>query len=140
MGVLDTLGNLIGTIPASYVSGSVNVTMSQSLIPINVVASILFLKIKYQWTHYLGVFIVSMRLIFQITRYILIGILVDVIPLFESSNSGNNDWFWVLLLFIAYIPQAASNVYKERYLKADVRKNSFFNPILHFIENPRDFL
>jgi hypothetical protein len=55
---------------------------------------------------------------------VICGITVDVWPLFASdhvSDSNQFTWLWVSLLFFANIPMAASNVYKEKYLKEAVR-------------------
>jgi drug/metabolite transporter (DMT)-like permease len=110
MGIFDSLSVLISTIPASYVSGSVNVVMSQSVVLVNMIASFIFLHLRYSPFHICGVILV------------MIGITVDVWPMFAggSAGSGQYTWLWILLLFFANIPMAASNVYKEKYLKQAV--------------------
>jgi drug/metabolite transporter (DMT)-like permease len=109
MGVFDSLGVLLATIPASFVSGPVNVVMTQSVIIINVIASFIFLHFRYSPFHIAGVSLVSA------------GIVVDIWPMFASesgsSSSGDYTWMWILLLLLANVPMAASNVYKEKYLK-----------------------
>lgn len=109
MGVFDSLSVLISTIPAAYVSGSVNVVMSQSVVIVNMAASFFFLHLRYNLFHIGGVALV------------MAGIIVDIWPMFAAdSSSGGGDsmtWLWILLLFAANIPMAASNVYKEKYLK-----------------------
>ena len=112
MGIFDSLSVLISTIPAAYVSGSVNVVMSQSVVLVNMVASFVFLHLRYSLFHVSGVALV------------MAGIVVDIWPMFAAdSGSGGSDshtWIWILLLFLANIPMAASNVYKEKYLKEAV--------------------
>ncbi|KAL9658109.1 hypothetical protein ABK040_013022 [Willaertia magna] len=107
MGVLDSLGNIISTIPSAFVSGPVNVLMGQSVVLVNMIASFIFLHFRYNIFHISGVILV------------LAGITIDIFPLFANGAAGDdpNAWLWILLLFISNIPMAASNVYKEKYLK-----------------------
>ncbi|KAG2394201.1 hypothetical protein C9374_003965 [Naegleria lovaniensis] len=107
MGIMDSLNVLISTIPSALVSGPVNVLMSQSVVFINMVASFVFLHFRYNVYHIGGVILV------------MIGITIDIFPLFANTSGGDdpNAWLWILLLFVSNIPAAASNVYKEKYLK-----------------------
>jgi len=108
MGIFDSLGNVISTIPAALVSGPVNVVMAQSIVLVNIVASFFFLRLRYGIFHILGVI------------FVCAGIAIKIYPSFIGNGSGD-PWFWILLLFISNIPMAASNVYKEKYLKQAVR-------------------
>lgn len=108
MGIFDSLSVLISTIPAALVSGSINVVMSQSVVFVNMIASFVFLHMRYSPLHVCGVALV------------MAGITVDIWPMFAAEGSGSSDqytWIWIFLLFLANVPMAASNVYKEKYLK-----------------------
>jgi hypothetical protein len=56
MGVLDSLGNLIGTFPGAYLPPSINVAFTQWILPLNVVASFLFLGARYKWVRFVCCF------------------------------------------------------------------------------------
>lgn len=73
--------------------------MSQSVVFINMVASFIFLHFRYNVYHIGGVILV------------MIGITIDIFPLFANSSGGDdpNAWLWILLLFVSNIPAAASN-------------------------------
>ena len=104
MGVLDSASNVLVTIPAALVSGPVNVVVAQSIVLVNVVASFFFLRLRYGIFHVLGL------------AAVCAGIAVKIYPSFLGKTQGGS-WFWILLLFVSNIPMAASNVYKEKYLK-----------------------
>jgi drug/metabolite transporter (DMT)-like permease len=86
--------------------------MTQSVIIINVIASFIFLHFRYSPFHIAGVSLVAA------------GITVDIWPMFASDSgsgsSGDYTWIWILLLLLSNVPMAASNVYKEKYLKEAV--------------------
>jgi len=74
--------------------------MSQSVVFINMVASLIFLHFRYNVYHIGGVILV------------MVGITIDIFPLFVNSGGSNEDpnmWLWILLLFVSNIPAAASN-------------------------------
>lgn len=53
---------------------------------------------------------------------IMIGIGVDVYPLFAKGSSSANMPLWVPIALFANLPGALGNVYKEYYLKEVVRQ------------------
>jgi len=93
-----------GTIPAPYLSVPLNIIINQGVIPITMIMSLIWLKIRYRIIHYLAALI------------IIGGIALDVFPDFNSTTSWAT-MFWIVLLFSANIPQSANNVYKEIALK-----------------------
>ncbi|KAL0486437.1 hypothetical protein AKO1_011993 [Acrasis kona] len=108
MGVFDAIGVVVSTIPAAYATGPTVVVMAQGIVVINLIASFIFLKFRYTFFHYVGMLLV------------VCGITIEVFPALAGTQSGADDkynWVWLLLLFLANIPMAASNVYKEKYLK-----------------------
>ncbi|KAG2387459.1 hypothetical protein C9374_001791 [Naegleria lovaniensis] len=114
MAFLDNATNTLSTIPAAFVSGSVNTMLSQAVIVLNIAFSFIFLHARYNSFHMSGVILV------------VCGLVINIYPLFAQGVSISNDdtssnmnWLWVLLLFSSNIPAAASNVYKEKCLKQE---------------------
>jgi drug/metabolite transporter (DMT)-like permease len=99
MGLFDCIANTVTTLVSSYVSGPMNVICSQMVILANAGLSILFLGSRYNPLHIGGILIV------------IIGIAIDVIPLFMNGQSHDHP-VWVIILILNTIPNAASNVYK----------------------------
>mmetsp|Transcript_9672 Transcript_9672/g.35886 ORF Transcript_9672/g.35886 Transcript_9672/m.35886 type:complete len:578 (-) Transcript_9672:1394-3127(-) len=110
MGLMDSLNVIVTTIPAALVSGVVNVVMAQSVILLNVITSYVFLNYRFGLAHGLGLLVLCA------------GIVVAIYPLFlDDDVAGPLGPFataiFVFLLFIGNLPMAASNCYKELYLK-----------------------
>uniref|UniRef100_A0A7S3G041 Uncharacterized protein n=1 Tax=Palpitomonas bilix TaxID=652834 RepID=A0A7S3G041_9EUKA len=104
MGMLDSIGNLLSTIPAPFLSGALNVVIPQGIIFVNMLLSLIFLKTRYKLTHIAAAIVV------------FLGIVIAVYP--KMCDGGGSQFYWIALLFISNVPQAASNVYKEYALKA----------------------
>lgn len=97
MGLLDCLYNLFSTLPVQHLGGDLSNVLSQSVLPINMLFALLFLKTRFKKNHYLGAFLV------------IYGIAIKL--------SGGSDWAgsfgWILMLIFAQTPSAAGNVYKQ---------------------------
>jgi len=104
MGFLDAFGNLLATVPMPFLKGFVNVMVPQAVIPMTLLFSALFLKVRYQWTHCLGVVIMLFALLIQILPSIIGGI-------------TEGAWYWALVMVASTIPQAGSVVLKEHTLR-----------------------
>ena len=110
MAFLDNATNTLQTIPAAFVSGSVNTMVTQAVVMFNIGMSFLFLHARYNTFHASGLILV------------ICGLAINLFPLFAEPQSGNDssyNWLWVLMLFCSNIPAAASNVYKEKCLKQE---------------------
>eukprot|EP00003_Mantamonas_plastica_P030638 TRINITY_DN7696_c0_g1_i1.p1 TRINITY_DN7696_c0_g1~~TRINITY_DN7696_c0_g1_i1.p1 ORF type:complete len:341 (-),score=108.64 TRINITY_DN7696_c0_g1_i1:665-1687(-) len=115
MAALDSLNAILGTIPAPKLPGALQVVLSQTIIPFNMIMSYFYLKARYVKTHYIGVF------------FIIAGVLVAMIPNFENSSGQSAGFIWILMFIVSNIPGAASNVYKENKLKAMDMDVWYFN-------------
>jgi hypothetical protein len=107
MALFDTAGNVLGTWPLPYIPPSIVNVLSNSVLPMTMLASVVLLKTGYKWTHYLGaVLVVS-------------GIMVRLIP---TLSAGEKEplilpGIWIPIYLLSLLPAALSNVYKEGGLK-----------------------
>lgn len=103
--LLDTLSSLLGTYSSPYLSVGIQAILKQWCLVMTIIFSIIFLKKKYQYSHYLASFL------------IIYAIIVSLLP--ELHDSGNNviNPAWAFIFLIQYLPAAGSNVYKEYQLK-----------------------
>lgn len=110
-GAMDTLFNLTSSWPVPYVSGPIVNTLSNAVLPFTMLASVVFLKTKYKFTHYVGALIV------------IYGIMVQLMPQLFLGENANGDvkeqkqGIWIMVLILSAIPAALSNVVKEAGLK-----------------------
>lgn len=110
-GMLDAMATMMGTLPLPYVPGPVVSVLSKISVPLLMVGSIVYLRTRYQVTHYLGALV------------ILAGVAVNLVPFLLDAPGGGAtqdnpyNWFWVALVLAAVVPGVASNLVKERALK-----------------------
>eukprot|EP00741_Cyanophora_paradoxa_P006829 tig00001042_g6604.t1 len=137
-GALDAIANLISTVPASFLSGPVNVVVSQAVVPATLLAGIAFQRTRFQWTHFLGAFVIALAVAVQAAPNFDLDLFGDfdfaaegavqgsaarVPPPSPEGHSGpappgppaepSNLWWWTLLLIASTLPNAGSNVYKD---------------------------
>eukprot|EP00128_Syssomonas_multiformis_P016742 Colp12_sorted_trinity150504_noHs@12383 len=105
MGFLDSFSGFLGAIGGAYTDGSLQTILNQSLIPITLLLSVIFLKMKYQKLQYMGAAIM------------MAGAALACVPSFNGSNQGTTKVYSVLIFFAGIIPSAFSNVYKEKQFK-----------------------
>ncbi|KAL9648859.1 hypothetical protein ABK040_003789 [Willaertia magna] len=97
IGVINTFSNLFTVITNAFVYGNVNLAVQQALIINTVILSFLFLSTRFNALHYGGVLIV------------IIGIAVDIFPIFLNTNSKannsshRNEWAWPLVIFLSTV-------------------------------------
>jgi hypothetical protein len=115
IGLLDAMGNLLGTIPAPYVPGPFISVFGKSVIPFTMVLSIFVLGVRYRATHFLGAVI------------ILGAVLINMLPSIMETPTVSNQLFWAGFVVAASVPSAVSNVYKERGLKTADLDVWYFN-------------
>jgi len=109
--LFDGVADLLGTLPAPYISGPVMTVIAQMNIPFLMCFSYIFLKARYKWNHFLGVFV------------IVTGVLVSSISLVtgEPLATKENTLIWVCMLCLGLIPATVSNIWKENSLKNDAK-------------------
>eukprot|EP00127_Corallochytrium_limacisporum_P003974 Clim_evm23s156 gene=Clim_evmTU23s156 len=112
MACFDCGQNVLSTIPAATLPGPLQVIFSQFVIPVNMLASAIFLRARYRWTHYIAVLL------------ILAGVVVAVLPSLDNTKESAMDSvspftlsIMIGMLLLSNIPATASNVYKELELK-----------------------
>mmetsp|Transcript_40508 Transcript_40508/g.65699 ORF Transcript_40508/g.65699 Transcript_40508/m.65699 type:complete len:548 (-) Transcript_40508:233-1876(-) len=107
IGALDAVTNLLSTIAIPYLSGATNVVVPQAVVPLTLLFSCLFAdRYRFRWTHFVGAAVIA------------VGCTIQCMPvIIEPIQEAIGHWFWMILLLISTIPNAASNVYKEYGLK-----------------------
>lgn len=117
IGVLDALGNVIGTIGSARVSGPLQVVLAQLIIPTNMIMSFFMLRTRYWVNHWFGVLL------------IITGVCIALVPALShlSDPGSDNSVQWIMMLLVAIVPGSLSNVVKERFLKEDAVDILTFN-------------
>eukprot|EP01138_Halocafeteria_seosinensis_P016495 gb/GECG01016826.1/.p1 GENE.gb/GECG01016826.1/~~gb/GECG01016826.1/.p1 ORF type:complete len:484 (+),score=47.23 gb/GECG01016826.1/:1-1452(+) len=121
-GILDTLFNVVSTLPVEPIGGTAANVLSQSVIPFQMVCNYLFLGNSFRKSHYLGVTLA------------VYGVLVKLIPQFQgnsdSSNGASSSGIayigWSLVMIASAIPSAMSNAFKEVVLKKVPNLDEFY--------------
>lgn len=108
MGLLDCFGTFFTAMGAVYTPGQFQTLLNQCLIPLTMLASYVFLKIKY--TNY--------QLMGALT--ILIGAAAVVVPSFLKSEFTSDQLrVYACVVYVSSnIPMACSAIYKERAFKS----------------------
>ena len=106
MGGLDGIAGLLGAVGGSVTAGQVQIVINQANIPITMLFSRIYLKVtSYTWGQYIG------------ASVIIAGGLISAFGTVGEENSSRTLWYGTILIFIAVIPGAMSNVYKEEHFK-----------------------
>ena len=105
LGFLDAVQSILQFFSDSHVPGATQQLLQQAVIPITMIASILFLKTKYSMGQYIG------------ATVIVLGIFIDIIPAFSDPES---DLYapisWTLIFLFSSLPFALSYLYKVLFL------------------------
>jgi len=110
----DGINSLLATIPVPYLSVVIMAIIDKFNLPLVAGSSYIFLKRRYQPSHYLGIFLT------------LYGISVSFIPNFMDSSINIPGW-WMFLYIMSIIPGTGSYIYKEIKLKEIDMDISWFN-------------
>lgn len=110
MGVFDSLSGLIGMFGSVKTSGTLQVLLNNSVVPITMFLSVIILGTHFKAREYLG------------SVVILCGVLiVVVVPALLSdpeSDSGSpqprNEIYFNVIYFFSVVPSALSAIYKEK--------------------------
>ncbi|GMH64830.1 hypothetical protein TrLO_g4870 [Triparma laevis f. longispina] len=110
MGFLDSFAGFLSCIGGAFVGGAVQSLINQTIIPLTLILSIIFLKASYGFKQNLGAGIIVM------------GAVVSVLPSFlepkEASSARTATTATGIIVFLAsVVPGAFSNVYKEYAFK-----------------------
>jgi drug/metabolite transporter (DMT)-like permease len=115
MGAFDSLAGVLALFAGVHTSGSTQALLSNSVIPMTMVMSIILLSARYRWTQYVGATI--------ILGGVSIVILPNIIKQHDSSPAAANPpqgvqqntdiLLFNILFLISAIPSALSSVYKE---------------------------
>mmetsp|Transcript_44015 Transcript_44015/g.71630 ORF Transcript_44015/g.71630 Transcript_44015/m.71630 type:complete len:468 (+) Transcript_44015:218-1621(+) len=112
MGLFDALSSYLGTIGGVYTAGQLQTLLDQSVIPLTMVSSLLFLSARYNRWQYTGALM------------IIAGVGLATVPTFQGHSEHNDDGFSqtrpmsILIYSLSSVPSALSNVYKEWAFKA----------------------
>eukprot|EP00163_Fabomonas_tropica_P025399 TRINITY_DN438_c0_g1_i18.p1 TRINITY_DN438_c0_g1~~TRINITY_DN438_c0_g1_i18.p1 ORF type:complete len:183 (+),score=26.29 TRINITY_DN438_c0_g1_i18:31-549(+) len=119
MGSLDGLSGFLGAVGGAYTPGQLQTLINQTVIPMTLVFSILFLKTKYQRWQYVG------------AALIMAGAVVATVPQFlgGGSSSTSTKWYAILVFFAGIWP---SSMYSLSLSLSLSRFPSFCAPHLTF--------
>lgn len=117
MGFLDSCGTFLAAMGAVYTPGSVQTLLNQTLIPITMLVSFLYLKTRFTLVQLGG------------AAFVLAGAGITVLPTFWEGHKGGGEgiggrpapsrWYANLIFFLSNVPVACSQVYKEKAFKRD---------------------
>jgi len=100
-GLMDGMGTFLSSVAAASVPGSDQTLLNQTLIPVTIVAAMIFLRARYSKGEILGAMI------------ILGGAALTIVPSVLDASQGSLKWYAALVYFSSNIPMAFSAVYKE---------------------------
>lgn len=108
MGALDAVSGILSLFGNTAVPGALQTLLNQGVIPITMLASFIFLGVRYKWNNYLGALV------------ILAAIGISLINQFKPQGGQSLviNPIWCVLYFSSNIPSALSGVYKEIAFKA----------------------
>lgn len=110
MGTLDSIAGVMSNLATANLSnqGTLVVLLLQAAIPLSMLITKIFLKVKYRISQYVGAAVV------------IAGIVVVLAPAFNggcsASAGGGSIALWVVLLILSCVPMCLSSVYKEKAL------------------------
>ncbi len=104
LGTFDSINSILGTYATPYLSVLLMTILDKLSLPLTMISSCVYLKTKYQISHFLGAFL---------TVY---GVAVSFIPEFSEGAQVRQD-YWLALYIISLIPGVMSYCYKEKNLK-----------------------
>jgi len=103
--MLMSLSNLLSSIPAPYLNGSLQVILSYAYIPLVLILSTLLLHTRLKFPHWMGAFMV------------ICGIVIETWP--EISLPQGNEIFYSIVLVTSNLPLSIFLILSEKWLKGD---------------------
>lgn len=121
IGLMDSLASIMTALSIPFISIMLNVVVSKLVLPMTMIASLIFLKKKYLWSHYTGVVIT------------LFGILAAAVPKFLLDNVDKINPAAMTVFVCSLIPGVASFMIKEVHLKENPNVDSWYMNTIIFI-------
>jgi hypothetical protein len=111
MGILDAIGLMLTIVATAFLTGPSIVNISTTIIIVHIFISIFATKARYNALHIGGALIIAISIGVQITA-------TSQGKTWTTAYQAitKNTWFWMLLLFVANIPIAISNMLKEHMI------------------------
>lgn len=133
--ICDTTAGILILVPTRHVNGDLMTLLLQGVIPFIMLFSVLLLKKRFHWMHYVG------------TWVLIAGIFLNTLPAFGDSSKGLVDNAWYLLpLFLSCVPMALSGICQQIALQdqeMDIYYYqmwvAWFQFLLSFIVSPLSF-
>eukprot|EP00753_Platysulcus_tardus_P014110 PLAT4064.1.p1 GENE.PLAT4064.1~~PLAT4064.1.p1 ORF type:complete len:419 (+),score=134.14 PLAT4064.1:182-1258(+) len=131
MALLDTLQALLIMVPGGIVPGPLTVLLLQGVVPVTMLASIIFLRYHYRSRHFLG------------SALVIAGLFVNVMPfllgidsrLVAASGANATVISWnCLVYFLSAVPAALSAIYKEHALREEPMDVYYLNAWVAFYQ------
>lgn len=114
--IFDTVSSLLAVISSPYISVGIQLVLRQINIVLTIIYSVIFLKKKYTYIHYLSSFL------------IIYGIIISLLPILHNTPTSNVIHpLWLIIFICQYIPGSGSNVYKELKLVNENISSTWLN-------------
>jgi len=128
MGLFDGLSGTLMVLGGSHTGGTMQVLLSQCVIPMTIALSVVCLSKEYHWLQYLG------------AGVIVAGILAAQMLSTGGGADSNNLMLFNIIFVVSMIPTALSSVFKEIAFKdhdgdLDVNVLQFWVAIFQFLTN-----
>eukprot|EP01137_Pigoraptor_chileana_P017424 Opistho-2@75475 len=114
MAIFDALAGL-AMVVLPHMSGPLVTLLQQSTVPVSLIMSVLILKKRYRWSHYLG------------AAVIIVGIILYLLPQLinpskdDKENARDSNLpLYATLLFASSIPAVGGKIYQEISLKQEM--------------------
>lgn len=106
MGTFDNAGMVLSMLSNPHVDGGMQVLLTQAIIPLAMLNSVLFLKRRYRPTHYAGALVIIAGIAVSIGDSLL-------------SGAASDSWGWVAVCVLANVPPSLSCVLKDATFKPE---------------------
>ena len=102
MGLFDSFAGVLMLFGGVHTAGSTQALLGNSIIPITMLLSVIFLKTPFKFNHYFGAFV------------IMCGVLAVIAPqLLSSANTGGDEPLFNFIFVLSVVPSAFSSIYKQ---------------------------
>ncbi|GMH87395.1 hypothetical protein TrST_g11883 [Triparma strigata] len=115
MGLLDAASSTLGAIGGALTPGQLQTLLGQTIIPITILLSIVYIKEKFKTNQIVGAVLILLGSILASVPFLLGG--SDDDEGSTSSASSSADMASILIFASSIVPAAMSNVYKEANMK-----------------------